>query len=197
MKSITIHERFFCICAPSHRRASAKRLTLIHNSKKDDARIRLFSYSNVRPVRTDQGVDCRRLFDTNTIAGPSNLYQKVRTPRATICNWRQSRDEGQPLGCPSIFYKIKKVTKIMTVRTIKIIKPNQPAIGGAVPITHFHQMGEAEIRAERVLIVKNWIEERRANVTQERSGIRREIVEWRKLDVALPDQMIAISALTE
>jgi hypothetical protein len=85
----------------------------------------------------------------------------------------------------------------MTVRTIKIIKPNQPAIGGAVPITHFHQMGEAEIRAERVLIVKNWIEERRANVTQERSGIRREIVEWRKLDVALPDQMIAISALTE
>ena len=76
----------------------------------------------------------------------------------------------------------------MTVRTIKIIKPNQPAIGVEVTMSEIHEAGEAEIRAKRVLTVKNWIEERRVNDTDERIGIRREIFEWRRLNVTVPGQ---------
>ena len=84
----------------------------------------------------------------------------------------------------------------MNSRTIKIIKPNEAAISAAVPMPEVHEMDEAEIRAKRVLIVQNWIEERRDNDTEEKNGIRREIIEWRKFNVTLPGKKIAISAIT-
>ena len=85
----------------------------------------------------------------------------------------------------------------MTLRTVKIIKPHQAEINATVPIQQVHEMGEAEIQEKRVLVVKNWIEERRDSDTAERSGMRREIIEWRKFNVPLPIKKIAIRASTK
>ena len=85
----------------------------------------------------------------------------------------------------------------MTVRTIKVIKPYQAERNAAVPIAETRELGETEIRAKRVLIVQNWIAERRDNDIEARSGMRREVIEWRKFDGAAPVKKIAISALTE
>ena len=87
--------------------------------------------------------------------------------------------------------------RIMAARVITIIKPYQSTIGAAASTPEPHQPTETEVREKRVLIVKNWISERRDNDTQERSESRREVIEWRELSAAPSDKKIAIRALTE